>query len=233
MALYTIADLHLSLGVEKPMDIFGGRWQGYQEKLDKNLHHLLTDDDTLIIPGDISWGLKLEETLNDFKFIENLPGKKIILKGNHDLWWSTSSKIQKFFEENDIYTIDLLFNNFKVYDNIALCGTRGWSYEENFKNEADEKIYKREVLRLENSLKQAHNAGYSEKICFLHYPPIYEHFKCIEILELFKIYNVSTCIYGHLHGESLKYAKNGIYENVEYKLVSADFLNFMPILLKK
>lgn len=233
MALYTIADLHLSLSVEKPMDIFGGRWRGYQEKLDKNLNKLLTPDDVLVIGGDISWGINLKESLEDFKFIESLPGKKIILKGNHDLWWCTMSKMKKFFDENSIKTIEFLHNNFYSYENIAICGTRGWAYEENFKEELDEKIFKRELLRLEESLKQAFSAGFTEIYCFLHYPPLYYNFTCNEIINIMKKYNVSKCIYGHLHGDSLKYAKNGLIDTIEYKLVSADFLDFMPILLKK
>ncbi|MFI3226828.1 MAG: metallophosphoesterase [Clostridia bacterium] len=232
MALYTIADLHLSLGVEKPMDIFGGKWQGYQEKLNKNLHKLLTDDDVLVIGGDISWGINLRESLEDFKFIENLPGKKIILKGNHDLWWCTMNKMRNFFAENEITTIDFLFNNFHSYENIAICGTRGWTYEKDFKESGDEKVYKRELLRLENSLKQAKDAGFEEIYCFLHYPPIYSNYTCVEIIDLMKKYDVSKCIYGHLHSESLKYALTGDIDNIEYKLVSADFLDFMPILLK-
>lgn len=233
MALYTIADLHLSLGVEKPMDIFGGNWQGYQQKLDKNLNHLLTKDDVLVIGGDISWGINLKESLEDFKFLESLPAKKIILKGNHDLWWCTMNKMRNFFEENQIFSIDFLFNNFHSFENIAICGTRGWTYEQDFKQAHDQKIYKRELLRLENSLKQAQDAGFEEIYCFLHYPPIYSTYTCVEIVELMQKYKVSKCIYGHLHSESLKKAKKGLIDGIEYILVSADFLDFCPILLKK
>lgn len=233
MSLYTIADLHLSLGVEKPMDIFGGKWNGYQEKIDKNLKNLLTDDDVLVIGGDISWGINLKESLNDFLFLESLPGKKIILKGNHDLWWCTMNKMKNFFIEHNIQSIEFLFNNFHSYENIAICGTRGWTYEDDFKEAQDEKVYKRELLRLETSLKQARDVGFETIYCFLHYPPMFQATECTEIIELLKEYKVSKCIYGHLHGESLKYAKSGDLDGVEYVVASADFIDFMPILLKK
>lgn len=231
MSLYTIADLHLSLGVSKPMDIFGGKWEGYHQKLEKNLNEILTDDDLLIIGGDISWGINLLESLEDFKFIDKLPGKKIILKGNHDLWWCTMNKMKNFFLEHNITTIDFLFNNFYSYKNIGICGTRGWAYEEDFKDEANAKIFKRELLRLENSLSQAQKAGHTEIYCFLHYPPLFSNFICTEMIELMQNYGVSKCIYGHLHGESLKFAKKGIIQNIEYIVSSSDFLNFSPILL--
>lgn len=233
MALYTIADLHLSFGVEKPMDIFGGKWNGYQKKIEKNWNHLITDDDTVVIGGDISWGINLNESLKDFQFIDNLPGKKIILKGNHDLWWCTMKKMKDFFEENDIKTIDFLFNNYFSYENIAICGTRGWTYEEDFKEANDEKIFKRELLRLEYSLNQAKIENFETIYCFLHYPPIYYNFKCDEIIELMKKYNVKKCIYGHLHSDSLKMAITGEIDDINYILASADFIDFMPILLKK
>lgn len=233
MALYTIADLHLSLGVSKPMDVFGGKWEGYQEKIKKNLSEMIKDEDILVIGGDISWGINLLESLEDFKFLDSLPGKKIILKGNHDLWWCTMNKMKNFFLEHNITTIEFLFNNFHSYQNIAICGTRGWGYEEDFKDKANEKIYKRELLRLENSLSQAKNAEFDEIYCFLHYPPIYANFVCHEMIDIMKKYGVSKCIYGHLHSESLKYAKYGIIDGIEYIMASGDYVNFCPILLLK
>ena len=233
MALYTIADLHLSLGVPKPMDIFGGKWQGYQEKIKNNLSEVLTDDDIIVIGGDISWGINLDESLEDFLFLDSLPSKKIILKGNHDLWWSTMNKMKNFFEQKNITTIDFLFNNFFSYKDIAICGTRGWVYENPFTDKSDEKIYKREITRLETSLDQAQKAGFSKIYCFLHYPPIYPTYTNCEMVELMGQYNVSKCIYGHLHSESLKYAKKGVIDGIEYIVASGDYVDFMPILLEK
>ena len=155
MALYTIADLHLSAGVQKPMDIFGGKWQGYMEKIQKNWRAVIQPEDTVVIGGDISWGINLQQSLPDFRILSDLPGKKIIGKGNHDLWWCTVKKMKRFFEENQIKNIDFLFNNCFIYDNIGICGTRGWFYEEDFKESHDEKIFRRELLRLEHSFQAA------------------------------------------------------------------------------
>ncbi len=233
MALYTIADLHLSNSVEKPMDIFGGRWQGYMQKIEKNWRHLVEPEDTVVIGGDISWGINLNQALADFQMLERLPGKKIILKGNHDLWWSTVRKMTNFLTEHDIHSIEFLFNNCFVYEDIGICGTRGWFYEEDFKENHDEKIFRRELIRLETSLKAAQAQNVSELICFLHYPPIYSNFRCGEIIELMKKYGVSRCVYGHLHSESLRYAVTGEQEGINFILTSGDYVDFTPILLKK
>lgn len=233
MSLFTIADLHLSKGVEKPMDIFGGRWQGYMEKIEKNWLSVIKDGDTVVLGGDISWGIDFKQSLEDFKFLNSLPGKKIILKGNHDLWWNTMRKMTNFILENEFENIEFLFNNFFMYENIAICGTRGWFFEEDFKESHDEKIFKRELLRLENSLMLAKKQNPEQIFCFLHYPPLYTNFYCKEIIEIMKKYEVSHCFYGHLHSESLKYAVEGMHENIEFKLVSSDYMNFVPLLLKK
>ena len=190
MSLYAIGDLHLSLGTDKPMDVFGGRWENYVEKI-KEGFSTLNDDDLTVICGDISWGMSLDETLEDFKFIDRLPGRKIILKGNHDYWWSTATKAKNFFTEHDITTIDILHNNCFKYGNVALCGTRGWFYEESKGDEHDKKIMNREIMRLDASLKAA---GEVEKYVFLHYPPKYYNYECPEILELLRNYGVRRCI---------------------------------------
>ena len=233
MALYAISDLHLSNSVSKPMDVFGGKWQGYMEKIRKNWTHLVLDDETVVIGGDISWGINLEQALADFQMIERLPGKKIILKGNHDLWWSTVRKMTQFLEAHEIHSIEFLFNNCFVYGDTGICGTRGWFFEEDFKESHDEKIFRRELIRLETSLKAAKQQNVSEIICFLHYPPIYTKFRCGEILDLLKAYGVSRCVYGHLHSDSLRYAVTGQQEGIEFTLTSGDFIDFTPILLKK
>ncbi|NCB28237.1 MAG: serine/threonine protein phosphatase [Clostridia bacterium] len=232
MALFTIADLHLSHGVEKPMDIFGGRWQGYMDKIEKNWRALVGEQDTVVIGGDVSWGIDLKQARADFLFLRDLPGRKIILKGNHDLWWNTVKKMNEFLAENHISNIDFLFNNCFFYGKTALCGTRGWFFEEDFKESHDEKIFRRELIRLETSLKAAKAGNPEEIYCFLHYPPLYINFRCGEIIELMQRYGVSRCIYGHLHSEGLRYAVEGLRDGIDFKLVSGDHIDFAPVRLK-
>lgn len=227
MALYTIGDLHLSLSQNKPMDIFGEGWRDHQYKLIEGFAPL-TAEDLTVICGDISWGTGLEQTLADFLFIEALPGRKIILKGNHDYWWTTAAKTKRFFAENGIESIDMLFNNCFDYGNYAICGTKGWFFEEERSSEHDAKIMRREIMRLEASLKAA---GDKKKLVFLHYPPIFPGYRCEEILSLFKEHEVRLCCYGHIHGKGCRYAPQGWIDGTEYRLVSADHLNFTPIKL--
>lgn len=224
MALYAIGDLHLCLGASKPMDVFGGAWIGYMDKLKEGMS-VVTDADTTVILGDLSWALGLEEAVADFAWINEIPGKKIILKGNHDYWWSTASKFNSFCERNKFSDIDILNNNHYEYEDVAICGTRGWFFEEERSGSHDEKVFKRELLRLETSLK---SAGPLPKIVFLHYPPMYKGYTCHEIIELLNKYNVRRCFYGHLHGASHGIALEGLFDGIEYKLVSADRLNFQP-----
>ena len=231
MALYTIGDLHLSEYSEKPMDIFGGVWQGYRDKIINNWNELVQDDDTVVICGDISWGMSLKESLLDFRLIDSLPGKKLILKGNHDLWWDTVSKMKRFFKENDINTIDFLHNNCYFYNSAAICGSRGWAWEEGEGH--DEKIWNRELLRLEASLKEAAKKNPEEIYCFLHYPPVVDRNEVSDFEQLMIRYGVKRCYYGHLHSLGLKNAYNGNKEGVEYQVVSADYLNFRPIMVIK
>lgn len=224
MALYAIGDTHLSLHKDKPMDIFGIRWENHTEKLKSGFSELNADD-LCVICGDISWGMGMDETREDFLFIDSLPGKKLILKGNHDYWWSTAAKARRFFEENGISSIDIIHNNSYEYGEYAICGTRGWFYEEEKGNAHDGKIMRREIMRLEASLK---SAGDKKKLVFLHYPPIYQKYRCEEILELLKQYEVRLCCYGHIHGKGCDYAFNGWHNGTEFRLVSADFVNFIP-----
>ncbi|WP_283675567.1 metallophosphoesterase [Butyricicoccus sp. Marseille-Q5471] len=233
MALFTLADLHLATSVAKPMDIFGGRWQGHTDKIVKNWRALISPEDTVVLGGDISWGISLREACADFALIDSLPGRKIILKGNHDLWWETATKMHRFLEENGLTSIDFLHNNCFFYENTAICGTRGWPFEEDFADPHNEKIFKRELLRLEASLKLGKERNPDEIICFLHYPPLYAAFRCGEIISLLKRYGVSRCVYGHLHSDSLRYAVEGVYEGIEWRLVSGDHVDFAPVLLKK
>ena len=227
MALYTIGDLHLSLAKDKPMDVFGSEWKNHTEKLRENFAALQAEDLTVLC-GDLSWGMGLEETLPDFLFVDALPGKKILLKGNHDFWWTTAAKTKRFFTEHGLETIDVLNNNFFTYGDFALCGTRGWFYEEETGGEHDKKIMRREIMRLETSLKAA---GDREKLVFLHYPPLYQNYRCEEILALLKEHNVRLCCYGHIHGKGCRSAFTGWHDGTEYKLVSADAVNFSPVKL--
>ncbi len=225
MGLYALGDTHLAIGKDKPMDIFGDVWKNHAEKLMEGFSRL-NENDTTVICGDISWGMGIEDCLEDFLFIDRLPGKKIILKGNHDYWWTTATKAYKFFAAHDIKTIDILYNNAYSYEGHAICGTRGWFYEEEKNGEHDKKVMLREILRLEMSLKAG---GDLPKLAFLHYPPVYMKYECPEILQLFREYEVRLCCYGHLHGKSRSHAFNGWREGTEYRLVSADEIDFTPV----
>ncbi len=224
MALYAIGDFHLSFSVDKPMDVFGDEWKNHAEKLKKGFASL-TEEDVCILCGDLSWGMGLEQCREDFAFIDALPGKKIILKGNHDYWWTTVKKINEFFDQNGFHSMSILNNNSFIYEDYAICGTRGWFYEEEKDGEHDKKIMNREVMRLKASLD---SAGDRKKLVFLHYPPIFLNYRCEEILELLKEYRVRLCCYGHLHAKAKALAFNGWRDGTEFRLVSADFLHFSP-----
>lgn len=224
MALYAIGDLHLCLGAPKPMDVFGGAWVGYMDKLREGLS-VIGPEDTTVLLGDLSWALDLPGARQDFAWINEIPGRKIILKGNHDYWWSTAAKFGKFCEENGFSDLYLLNNNFYEYGDYAICGTRGWFFEEERSGQHDEKVFRRELLRLEASLKVA---GDRQKLVFLHYPPRYKGYECTEILKLLEDYEVRRCFYGHLHGGSHKLAMEGQWDGVEFRLTSADYLGFKP-----
>ena len=224
MALYAIGDLHLSLGAQKPMDVFGGNWIGYMDALREGLSAIGAEDTTVLL-GDLNWALDLASAKPDFAFVDAIPGRKIILKGNHDYWWSTAKKFYQFCEENNFSNQYILNNNHYEYEGWAICGTRGWFFDQTRSTEHDEKVFNRELLRLEASLK---SAGDMPKMVFLHYPPLYKGYACREILDLLEKYEVRRCFYGHLHGPSHKMAMEGLWGGVEYRLVSADYLDFKP-----
>ena len=227
--LYAIGDLHLSLGTDKPMDVFGSRWVGYVEKLRRGLS-IIGPEDTTVLLGDLSWAMDLPGAREDFAFIAAIPGRKIILKGNHDYWWTTATKFYKFCAENGFSDLWVLNNNCYFYGDLALCGTRGWFFEEEKEGTHDEKIFKRELIRLETSLKAA---GDAEKICFLHYPPVYRGYLCRPILDLLHQYGVRACYYGHLHSESHRLAVTGDFEGIDFRLAAADYTDFFPIPVKR
>lgn len=224
MALYAIGDTHLSLNANKSMEVFGIGWDNYVDRL-RSGFSCVTDDDTVVLCGDLSWGMSLPEAEKDFAFLNHeLPGEKWILKGNHDYWWATASKMNSFFSEHGFTKLHILHNNCAFYGEVALCGTRGWFFEENGTPQW-EKVFNRELMRLETSLKAA---GEREKICFLHYPPLYKGYRCQEIIDLMQRYGVKGCYYGHLHGPSHRLALQGEKENIDYHLVAADYVGFTP-----
>lgn len=223
MGLYALGDTHLSLGVAKEMDIFGGNWIGYMDKLEESLS-ALTEDDLFLLCGDLGWGMSLQQSLKDFQFLDKCPAKMILLKGNHDYYWESIQKMQRFFTENNLHKFSFLHNNCHFYQDVAICGTRGWFYEVE-RGEHSAKIFQRELMRLETSLKAA---GEREKICFFHYPPIAKGYRCGEIMDLLSEYQVKHCYYGHLHGKQHRIAVEGVVEGIEFHLISADYLDCIP-----
>jgi predicted phosphohydrolase len=228
MAIYAISDLHLALSVDKPMDVFGEGWADYMDRLEQNWRSTVTEGDYVLVPGDISWATYLEEAREDFSFIHGLPGKKIISKGNHDYWWTTKSKLDGFVRENGYSSIRFLHNNSYCIEGVAICGTRGWNIpgEAGFTDE-DNKIYQRELKRLELSLDNACAAG-GCIVAALHFPPFNSQGVFSEFFDIMLKYNVKICIYGHLHGAARKTSVEGIINGVEFKLVAADHLEFKP-----
>ena len=223
MALYAIGDLHLSLTADKSMEVFGSAWENYVIRIEEGLS-VLTEDDTLILAGDTSWGIDLNEAEADFRFLERFPGKKYLIKGNHDYWWTTAAKFHAFCAEKGFTTLELLHNNCAFYGDYALCGTRGWFLEEEQKPH-NAKVLAREIGRLETSLQAA---GEKPILCFLHYPPIYQGYQCPEILTVLAKYHVEQCCYGHLHGPTIRRRLEGKRGETEFSLISADYLGFVP-----
>lgn len=229
MSLFAIADTHLSLGTDKPMDIFKG-WSGYVDKLRENWESTVSDSDTVVISGDISWGMSLEGALDDFRFIDSLPGQKIILKGNHDYWWTTMRKMETFLNQNEMNTIRFLHNNTITVGDIAVCGSRGWFFDA--EESADNKVLLREAGRLRTSINLAKETGL-EPVVFLHYPPITQNMVCEEIYNVLLETGIKRCYYGHLHGPSMTRSINSVRDGIEFALISCDFLAFAPKLVEK
>ena len=235
MSIYVIGDLHLSFHENKPMDIFGENWKGHEEKIRKDWINKVTEKDLVILPGDFSWSTYLKDTYDDFNYLNSLPGKKLLLKGNHDYWWTTLKSMRNFLKENSFENIDFIFNNAYEFENYIIAGTRGWSQTE----EENEKFLNRETQRLEMSLKQAKEIQEKklqeeniekEIIVFMHYPPItntqVEKKEETSFIKIMKKYNIKKCYYGHLHGTAIKEAVEQEYQEINFKLVSADKLGF-------
>lgn len=222
MAIFAIGDLHLSFGAAKSMEVFPG-WQNYTERLAANWNKLVGPEDTVVLAGDTSWAMRLEDTEADFRFIQQLPGQKLLLKGNHDYWWTTTNKMNRYFEHEGFDSLHIFHNNSFTVEGYALCGTRSWLFDVG--EPQDEKVMNREVGRLKMSLDAA---GEGEKLVFLHYPPVYPGASSPEVVQMMEQYGVKRCFYGHLHGQSIRYAVQGEYEGIRYKLISADGLGFCP-----
>ena len=227
MSIYVIGDLHLSFGMNKPMDIFGVNWEDHYKKIENDWLSKVNDDDLVVLPGDFSWAMDLDDTIEDFKYLSKLPGKKLLLKGNHDYWWGTLKKMKEFMKANNFRDIDFIQNNSFLFDDKIIVGTRGWIYDNKLENI---KILKREKIRLEMSFNDAiHKYGNDKEIIvFMHYPPFGKEIVPLEydLKEVLKNYNVKKCFYGHLHGESCLDATQGNIDNITYKLISSDYLDF-------
>lgn len=228
MSIYIIGDLHLSFSVDKPMDIFGNNWENHAEKIKSNWLKKVKEEDTVILPGDFSWATYLEETYEDFKFLNTLPGKKIMSKGNHDYWWSTLTSMNKFLAENEFKNIGFLYNNSYLVENKIIVGTRGWI--NSWRSQENYKILKREndrlILSIEDGLKKYGTD--KEIIAFIHYPPFYKETvpEEIDFIKTLNKYNIKKCYYAHLHGDSHIEAIEGVVNGIEVKLVSSDYLKF-------
>ena len=234
MSIYAIGDLHLSFKEEKPMNIFGNNWSEHEKRIEENWNKIVKEDDLVIMPGDFSWATYLEDTLLDFQFLERLPGKKILLKGNHDYWWTTIKSMHDFLNRNDIKTVSFLLNNSYEYENVVFVGTRGWALTA---SDNSEKMLKREANRLMLSINDSKQKYENkETICVMHYPPInsqlVEKNETNEYIDIMINNGIKKCLYGHLHGDSHKDAFEGIYKGIEFKLVSSDYLDFVPYKLK-
>lgn len=225
MSIYAIGDLHLSFANPKPMNIFGNNWDNHEEKIKLDWISKVKKEDTVVLPGDFSWAMNLKDTKKDFEYINNLPGRKIMSKGNHEYWWTTVTNIKKFLEENNFSNIDFLYNNSIEIENKLICGTRGWNL--NLESKASNKIITREEIRLEISIQDAINKNLDKEIIvFMHYPPIIKQNLNTGFFKILKKYNIKRCYYAHLHGSAIKEALNGVYDGIEFKLVSADGLDF-------
>lgn len=232
MSIYTIGDLHLSFRENKPMNIFGENWTNHEQKIKEDWLKKVKEEDLVVLPGDFSWATYLKDTDLDFEYINNLPGKKLLLKGNHDYWWTTLNKLRTFIEEEKFSNIDFIYNNAYEFENKIIVGTRGWSFGE---SEEDKKLAKREAMRLELSINEGKKLYGEEKeiIAFMHYPPIINaHIAKNEPSDYVRVmqkYGIKKCFYGHLHSTSIREAVEGNYFGIEFKLVSADGVDFKLI----
>ena len=236
MSLFVISDLHLDvLTNEKSMEVFGDKWKNYTQRLKNNWNAVVSENDTVIVPGDISWALTLEASIHDLKWINELPGRKILMKGNHDFWWSTAKKMKTFFEENSLDTLEILYNGATEVENYILAGSRGWFVDKSTQpqsvvNADYDKVLNREKIRLKMSLDEAkrlQESSNKEILVFFHFPPVWNDFVCDEIISILKEYEISRVYFGHIHG-SYNVSSLFEYEGIQFKMISADFIDFLP-----
>ncbi|MBE7035216.1 MAG: serine/threonine protein phosphatase [Ruminococcaceae bacterium] len=225
MAIYAISDLHLGLSCDKPMDIFGARWENYLETLQENWCKTIGPEDVVLLPGDLSWATYIDDAEADFQFLHSLPGKKLISKGNHDYWWETLNKLNNWLSAHGFEDIEFLHNTVRVIGNVAVCAAKG--YPDTGQSDEDKKLYNREVSRLQLSLDMAKKSGAETIFVMLHYPPSSQS----DFVRLMEEYKVSRCLYGHLHGRHHAMATIGEHNGILYHLVSADYLHFKPLLI--
>ncbi len=237
MSLFVLSDTHLSFSDDKPMDVFGRRWQDYTYKLEKNWNSVVTDEDTVVIAGDISWAMSHMGAVKDFEFINRLKGKKIIGKGNHDYWWTSLKKLGEMLDTFGYDTVRFLYNNAYLVDGFIVAGSRGWYFDENNRNAPEnadfEKIVAREVIRLELSLAEAQklksdSSPDAEILAFLHFPPVYNGFECKPITDVLKRNGIKRCYFGHIHA-SYDIPRSFEQDGIIYYITSADFLEFTPL----
>ena len=228
MAIYAIGDLHLSVAAKKPMDIFDG-WENHAEKIVQNWEKKIKPEDTVVLDGDTSWGMSLAQALPDFRLIDRLPGKKIIIKGNHDYWWASVTKMKATFAENELDSLYILHNNSFSVEGVHICGSRGWLFENGQSHDA--KLVNREAIRIDASIRSVGNQA-GEKILFLHYPPIYGWQTLEPFIAVMQSHGIKRCYYGHIHGVGHKNAVQGIVRGIDFRMISADYIAFDPVLVK-
>ena len=222
MAVFVIGDLHLSFGSTKPMDIFPG-WENYHERLRENWERRISPDDTIVLAGDTSWAMTIRQAIPDFIWLDRLPGKKLLLKGNHDYWWGSITSMNHVLLSHGITGISFLHNNSFFADGLNLCGSRGWLFETG--QEHDTKIIRREAMRIEASLKSVKDKC-APVILFLHYPPVYADQEMPDFIQLMRSYGIECCYYGHIHGAGSRGAIEGMFRGIRLRLVSADYTGF-------
>lgn len=229
MAIYAIGDLHLSVLAKKPMDIFSG-WEDHAQRIEENWRKKIRDDDVVVLDGDTSWGMTLPQALPDFRLLHRLPGKKIIIKGNHDYWWASVTKMKSVFAENGFDSLYILHNNSFSVNGVHICGSRGWMFESGERH--DDKLINREAMRIEASIRSVGDAP-GERILFLHYPPLYAGQTLEPFLDVMRRYGIKRCYYGHIHGTGHKYAFEGVFQGIRFTMISADYIGFDPLLIQK
>ncbi len=233
MAIFSISDLHLSFSCDKPMDVFGARWENYEERMQENWNCIVKPEDLVVIPGDISWAMYLQDALEDFAYIDKLNGTKLLLRGNHDYWWTTLNKMEEFVRVNDFSTIHFLKNQAFLWEKTAICGTRGWTISHEGSSDEDKKIYARERQRILLSLEDAERMHPEEILVAFHYPPIENPEISLGFLDILAHYGIKECLFGHLHGMAHHSAPQGNFNGIHLRLVSCDYLNFTPLLIQK